>query len=357
MQRQLFAACGYLGVFLVPTLVVVGAAFASPFLAAGTVMLLFPFGRLVFGDHRACPTLWDERVATALDRLPVVYGIVLFGVVLWLAVRFDEHTRSAVDAIGTWSGLWVMMLFATCPAHELIHRRSKGDARFGRWIAGVAGYPILGHEHLAHHARSGDTEAAEWPRVSESVWQFSGRRLCIVARHAFERDKAARARLGNDRVGGGLIEPALLTLATLTLFTIAGGLPGFLVYLGTIAGVTFGVQVITYLQHWGLGTDNVANAGTQRLAWEDGCRFQAWLTLHLSFHQAHHRSSGTTYYRLDLCPGSPRQPAGYVVLMVLSLIPPLWRRLMLPVLERWKNAPAESASPGRRLSCFTAGGQ
>ena len=51
--------------------------------------------------------------------------------------------------------------------------------------------------------------------------------------------------------------------------------------------------------------------------------------------------------------GSPRMPGGYVVLLFISMVPPLWRALMLPVLQRWKEAPMESQeTAGHRLLCF-----
>ena len=55
---------------------------------------------------------------------------------------------------------------------------------------------------------------------------------------------------GNTGVRGA----ATVTLLTWAAFSWAGGVPGFLIYLGVIAGVTFGIQLVTYLQHWGWAT-------------------------------------------------------------------------------------------------------
>jgi fatty acid desaturase len=351
--QQLLLAGGYLSVFLVPALLIAGLEIGHPILAFGVVMLAFPLARILFGDYPAATVLWREWIATCLDRLPVAYGVFLLGTVIvalhWLAAGGAD---SASTAIAFGLSLWMTMLFATCPAHELLHRRSRLDARVGRWIAGIAGYPILGHEHLTHHMRSGNIEAAEWPRVDESVWQFSSRRALAAWRSAVERDRVLNARRRVGPLRGELAEACLVTLGSWTAFTIAGGWAGFAIYGGVMVGVTFGVQIITYLQHWGLGTDNVAKARETPYAWEDTCRFQAWVTLHLSFHQAHHRSSALPYYRLRTAAGAPRPPAGYVVLMVLCLFPRLWRQLMLPALAYWKRQPSTALVQGRRLTCF-----
>ena len=353
MVKQLFSAAGYLAVFLVPTLLVIGIAIGHPILAFGVVMLMFPLARMLFGDYPSGQPTWDEFIATALDRLPVAYGLaLLFSVMFTLHWLASEGPDSPSTAVALGLSVWVTMLFATCPAHELLHRRSPFDARVGRWIAGMAGYPILGHEHMVHHARSGEVELAEWPSADESVWKFSLRRVQRAWRNAIERDVAINARRNGSWLQSELAEACLVTLVTWAAFSAAGGWAGFAIYGLVMAGVAFGVQVITYLQHWGLGSENVYLAQEEPYAWEDSCRFQAWVTLHLSFHQSHHRSSRTPYYLLGAQADAPRPPAGYVVLMVLCLFPFLWRQLMLPVLQYWKQRPAEPPKQGRRLTCF-----
>ena len=149
----------------------------------------------------------------------------------------------------------------------------------------------------------------------------------------------------------------MVTMLVWLGFVLAAGWAGFWMYLGVIVSVSFSVQIVTYLQHWGLGTDNVETADTQHFAWEDTCRFQSWLTFGLSFHQGHHRSTATVFYRIELSDDSPRQPAGYAVLLLLCMAPPLWRALMLPILDRWKQRPTASRAPGRRHNCFSTDGR
>ena len=139
-------------------------------------------------------------------------------------------------------------------------------------------------------------------------------------------------------------------------FTLAAGWTGFASY-RVVIGVGFGVRLMTYLQHWGLGVNSVADTESRQYAWENGGRFQAWLTLHISFHQAHHHANRTPLYRLGMSDLAPRLPAGYVILMVLCLFPRLWQSLMLPALDHWRSQPHARIAPGRRLSCFNLYGR
>lgn len=349
MLEEIRLAAGYLSILVLPVMLVTGVLLHHAYLAFDAVVLIFPLVRSVVGAYRLqSPIVWHEATATFLDRLPVLYAVCL---VMATVVVIGQTNQGAAGtpsaAIGVALSLWMVMLFATCPAHELIHRRDAADVRWGWFVAGLSGYPLLVFEHAIHHGRSGDTVRAEWPRLDESVWQFSGRRIRRILH------TAALHGIGHWRSGcSQALKAAAVTGLTLLAFTLAGGWSGFLIYTSVIIGVTFGVQLITYLQHWGLGDDSLVDANVRQYAWEDDCLFQAWVTLNISFHQYHHGAPRLPYYRVGLMPDSPRLPAGYLVLMVVCLFPPLWRRLMLPALDHWKVHPTQPRSPGRRITCF-----
>ena len=349
-RGQWAAASGYLLILLLPALLVVGAWLNVPVLTFATVLLVFPLARAVFGGARPQPaTLWSKGVATFLHRLPVAYaGFLWVALVVFLLGLALRPPTSALNALGAGLSLWATLLFATGVAHDLIHRRDRRDAKVGSFIAALAGYPLFAFEHLSHHARAGDTELAEWPRVDESVWGFALRRVrriaSAIAAQPAEFGTGTGTGTGTSAeyrnsasVRHSAYAAAAVTLATWAAFTVVAGSTGFFVYGGAIAGVTFAMQLSTYLQHWGLGDDSVADAANKHFAWEGDCLFQSWTTLNLSFHHAHHRASREPYYRIGIAPDSPRLPAGYVVLMFVCFVPPLWRKVMLPVLAQWKS--------------------
>ena len=213
------------------------------------------------------------------------------------------------------------------------------------------GYPVLEHEHRAHHATSGAVRVPEWPGVGESVWRFSARRMLHVLRTAWDGNAAAAQRAGRLYRGG--LPTALASMAaTAAAFGVALGWAGVLFYLSVSLGVLWAIQAITYVQHWGLGRDSLPAAASGSFGWEDGCRLQRWLTLSISYHQAHHHGTAVPYYRQTIEPGSPRMPGGYVVLLFASLVPPVWRALMMPALQAWKLNPHAQQAAGRRLFCI-----
>jgi fatty acid desaturase len=354
MSNQWPRAALGLSMFVVPALLLIGIVLDTPSLAFGIVMLVFPLVRRLVGNLQPDDALvWNEGVATLLDRLPLLYAVVLagcFGFVLG-HLALDEHPVVG-HAVGLGLSLWMTMLFATCVAHELIHRRAVLQAMVGHCIAGIAGYPLLGNEHLRHHARAGDTQVAEWPRMEESVWRFAGRRAVRVIVQAYGGGSAFWNPGASGRHVSGLRAATLIFLIVSALFSWAGGWVGFVIYLGSAVGVVFGMQLFTYIQHWGLGDDRQGERSSQGFGWEDDCRLQAWMTLGISLHHAHHQSTYRPYYSMALTGDSPRLPAGYVVLMVLCLFTRQWRQAMQPALEHWERSPNDPRSPGRDLTCF-----
>jgi Fatty acid desaturase len=284
IRSQWLQASGYLFIFLMPVLFLVGALHGRTWLAFGVVLMIFPLARLVFGALPPCGVPeWREGVATALDKLPLAYVPVLAASVLvGLHATATLGGADAVDWLGFGLSLWMTLLFATCVAHELFHRRSKTEARLGHLLAGFCGYPLLGIEHIAHHGRPGDTGRAEVPLMTESMWAFAGRRLWRVGKEFLGRQSPLLQR-GSRWPGAGPARAACLaTLVTAMVFLALGGWQGLLVHFGMIVGVTFCIQLITYIQHWGLGDADIASQVDFGRGWEEDCQFQAWITLSIS---------------------------------------------------------------------------
>lgn len=356
LVHQWSSAAGYLAIFLMPALLVAGAAMDRPYLAVGIAFTVLPLMRVVFGRCRDGDwPPWNERVATVLHALPVVYVVVLTSAVSLIAARLWTTPAATTSAlIGLGLSLWITLLFGLCPAHELLHRRARGARWLGATLSGLVGYPALALEHAVHHGRPGNQDLAEWPRHDEPAWRFALRRTGHVYVEFFEVLRAAggMSLLGSRRTQAGLAAAGMA--ATAGLFLSLGGNVGLALYLAAATGVTIGMQLITYLQHWALADKRWVADPEGGWAWEDDCRFQAWITLHISFHQRHHQNPITPFYQLGLHSKSPRLPAGYIIMLLLSLVPPLWRRAMQPALEAWQLAcdSGEASPPNRRLTCF-----
>lgn len=352
MRTQIAWLAGYCSVLLLPTLVVVGVSIGHPSLAFAFTVLVLPLGRMLLGGlDNGRPPLWSESVATCLHVLPMVYASVLLCVMAWVVAQLASGTWAWEDLLALGASLWAMLIFSTCVAHELLHRVQQPGGAVGAVVAGLAGYPLLVIEHRQHHSRYGSAPT-EWPRIDESSLHFAFCRLSQVVR---DTGQAATSGFSGSTIASlrGFWIASGTSALLLGLFAVAGGWRGAVLYASVGVGVAIGVQLITYLQHWGLGNDSIEDGEQRQWSWEDDCILQAFMTLHITFHQGHHDAPRRPFYRIGLAPGSPRLPAGYLLLLFLSLVPPLWRMAMMPVLAAWKRSPYATIRGGRRLTCFT----
>lgn len=350
MLHQTFQAAGYLCVLMMPVLLALGMYTGHQWLAVATLFGITPLLRVMAGDVRCESVVWREGLSKFLHVLPHVYAVFLFSAVAYCAWMLNRVAPLTTGNLFTFAAsLWATLLTATVPAHELIHRPDRMSQRTARWILGVAGYPILSHEHVGHH--KGHSSRAEWALATENVYAYSVRQIRTSLKNVWERDLFLRAKKGHGVLRGELFEAVLVTLLTALMFTLAAGMKGLALYAAMVPLMFFFIQLMAYIQHWGLGEANAEGLAKRPFGWEDACQVQAWLTLNLSFHESHHRTPSTPFYRLAISKNSPRLPAGYVVMMVAAFFPPVWRRLMAPALRHWQACPDQPLSVGRTLVC------
>jgi alkane 1-monooxygenase len=351
--RPALYSLGHLLVFGPGVLLVLGRLWRADWLVFGGFFVGLSALRAVIGDVPESTVDLSEGWARALDWLPRLYAVGFMGLSAWMATQLDDATLTGGALAWFCVGCWLVASLATCPAHELGHRKARGDRALGRLLAAVAGYPILGHEHLAHHANPGSTARAEYPRRDQSLYGFIvARKLGYrMWRAAFAWDAGERARrpgLRPDSLGVAIGA----FIATWAAFGILGGWRGLVWFGVQAAGLHLTLHIITYLQHWGLGDDSLDEAQQIQFAWEETCLSQAWVTMGLSLHQAHHKSPSRPYYRLAPMRTSPRLPASYAIMMLIAFVPPLWRKMMQPALAYWIDNPARPIAPGTAVFCL-----
>jgi alkane 1-monooxygenase len=346
--RTVLPAMGY-GVGLLPPLLLwLGFVFDLQALAFLVLIGVFPLLRALLGDAKPALQQYGEWTATALHYFPYVLAVGYVASLVDVLVRMAGRPLASDDLPAYGVSIWAVNMFASCVAHDLLHRREVSARLLGRVLAGMVLYPLLEHEHRRHHLRPGDIVHAEWPARHETAWGFSCRRFRSTLIFAW-RVERTKGEFSGWQWPEGMFLSCLVSVAFLVLVGRCGGDAIAGVHLIAAVVLAWSLHVMTYVQHWGLAqSPEIARP----MSWEDRCRLQAWLTLNLSFHHAHHEQPGRPYYRLCPSTSAPRAPAGYVILFFCALAPKVWFALMDPVLDAWLANPAAQRSVGRRLICF-----
>jgi alkane 1-monooxygenase len=146
-----------------------------------------------------------------------------------------------------------------------------------------------------------------------------------------------------------------MTVALFAALTVAFG-PGVLPFLALQALVGFSVlEVVNYREHYGLRRQRNAAGRYEKVdprhSWNSGRLTTNIFLFQLQRHSDHHANPLRRYQTLRSFDVSPQLPAGYATMLLLALVPPLWRRVMNPrVLAHYGGDPAlANRAPGFRV--------
>lgn len=222
-------------------------------------------------------------------------------------------------------------------AHELGHRRE----RFDRWVARVLLLSVsYGHftiEHnQGHHVRVATPEDPATARLGEGFWRFVVRTIPAQYLHAWHLENARCRRAGGRAlsVGNAMVWLTLVPLLTLGGLAWVGGAPLALYFAAQSAFSILLLEAVNYVEHYGLRRRELSPGHYEPVAphhsWNASFAITNWTLFALQRHSDHHASPGRPYQLLRHVDGAPQLPAGYPVMIMLALVPPLWHRVMAP---------------------------
>ncbi len=334
--REEAASLPYLTSF-VPSFLVLAGNLLGGWYAAGNV--IFSMVILVVADW-LLPA--DTSPARKEDtRLPDV--ILLLGVLL--------HTLCLASLLyGVYSGrltgpfIWLAAVstginagaIGIVVAHELVHRKQQWLQNLGIWNLFLAGNPHFYTEHrLGHHFRVGTWDDPATARYNESYYRFvfrtlPGQWLSALAIEAKRLRKQNRApySLRNFVVRATVLQAGAVVCLFLTLGSTVG-----LAYLVQAAVAMLLLEFVNYIEHYGLVRAKGEKVGAHH-AWQSDRISSRFTLFELSRHSDHHLKSYKPFHTLDSHESPFFLPSGYFGMYYVALIPPLWFRIMNPIIEK-----------------------
>jgi toluene methyl-monooxygenase len=108
---------------------------------------------------------------------------------------------------------------------------------------------------------------------------------------------------------------------------------GLLYYLLVIAYAKYILEGLNYFSHYGMVRERGQPIGL-RHTYSSNNAIGNMILLNLGRHGAHH-VDGKHYQNLKAYPDMPQAPYGYLTMTAISWIPPLFYKVMLPVIKEW----------------------
>ncbi len=311
------------------------------------VLVVVPAIDLIAGLDRANP---PDDMIEALENdkyyrwitfafLPIQYaGFV--GAFYLLAHPEVLGGLSTMDMIGMATSIGAIGGIGINTAHELGHKKEANE----RWLSKIALAQVAyGHFYIehnrGHHVRVATPEDPASSQLGENFYQFWPRTVFGSLKSAWrlEKRRYARKKLHPFRLGNDVLNAWLMT-AVLWGALIAWLGIGIAPYLLLQAVVGFSLlEVVNYMEHYGMLRRRVGIGERERYervlpshSWNSNNIPTNVLLYHLQRHSDHHANPTRRYQALRDFEESPVLPTGYAGMIILAIVPAVWRRVMDP---------------------------
>ena len=268
-------------------------------------------------------------------NIPIVYGI------FFVSLNTLLYTDSISEIIGIiLSASIVMATNGINVGHELGHRKSLFSRTCSKLLYLPCQYMHFFIEHnYGHHinvATPNDPATAKYKQNLYSFWISSVTKTYISAWRIqlklLRVSKLSFISLKNDMIFYTLFQIAFLIFIYLnygliiTLYSLLMSIGSFLF-----------LETINYVEHYGLLRKIKPNGKYERVkphhSWNSNHTIGRITLYELTRHSDHHFISSKKYQVLESIEDSPQLPYGYPTSILISFLPPLWFRIMNPLVE------------------------
>eukprot|EP00347_Sterkiella_histriomuscorum_P019818 403340184 len=228
--------------------------------------------------------------------------------------------------------------------HDLLHRRNLRDKIMGTLCFSKALYTHYFIQHVqSHHklvctpndsstSHFGDSifyyYATSVPQTFVEVWDIEKVRL--------ERQGQSKFSLENKLFQYKLMEVAYLIFVWKVLGFAA--LKYQILYAILIVIIYEGVQ---YISHYGLLRNKDENGNwetvTVKHAWNAPQLFSGYILFQVQRHSDHHANVYKPFHILNIHQETPMLPQGYIASLIVALVPPVFKKVMDPMVKSIRN--------------------
>jgi len=334
-------ALKYLLVFTIPIMVTI--SFKShgwpTFLPLIYVFGIIPFADLFFKVNSNNFNKEQEEI----EKNNKLYTYILYLIVptqlfflIWFLFIINEPNNTTIDYLGKISAMGTMCgILGINVGHELGHRNNRFQQFLGELLLTTSlENHFLPYHNGGHHYNVATPEDAATARKNESLYTF------WIRSHFSSYQKAwllENQRLKSTNRSWFHHQNRMIIYTFINILLIFSIYFFFNTYtfFAFIGSAVFGIlllETVNYIEHYGLLRNKNKYGRYEKVkhhhSWNSNHVVGKLILFNLSRHSDHHYNGSKRYQILKSLPKSPQMPTGYPGMMLISLIPPIWFRLM-----------------------------
>jgi alkane 1-monooxygenase len=349
----------YLIIYLLPVSVWAGTMLGGLYNYMTLVLVfgLLPALDAVLGIDTRNPTQEQEEALLAEPSYRYVTWFcapLQVAMVVWGAYVVTRRPMSVVELVGFVLSLGVSSgALGINVSHELVHRiNNRLEPFLGRAMLATVGYMHWASEHVKGHHRNVATPLdPATARQGQSFYSFWLQTVKGAWKGAWEIETGFLKRKGKKV--WSFSNPLLRYFAAETALVIALAWAfgfGAVIFFVAQAFIAISLlEVVNYLEHYGMERRRLEDGGYEKVnpqhSWNSSHFMTNYFLFNLQRHSDHHASPQRRYQLLRHFDQSPQLPNGYAGMVLLALVPPLWRGVMDPRVESHRKRLAEAVRP------------
>jgi len=268
--------------------------------------------------------------------IPIQYILLLY-----FLYSLKDPTLTWIDITGRVLSMGILCAQAINIGHELGHRSNSTEQFLAKamLLTSLIMHFFIEHNR-GHHKRVATDEDPASAKKGDNLYIFCLRSMVLSYISAWKLEAKRLQKWGRGPYNFHN-EMILFTITQLVFTGIIFIWFGGAVTLAFLAAAFIGMgilEVTNYIEHYGLRRKSTGDGTYERVqtihSWNSNHVIGRLMIFELSRHSDHHYKASRKYPILRHFDESPQMPTGYPGMMVLSLFPPLWFRVMDPLVDK-----------------------
>lgn len=285
----------------------------------------------------------------------LIYGLVptQYALMVYFLVQVSDENMPPYVRIGIIIAFGLSCgILGINAAHELGHRKTWYEQLMSKMLLLTSLYMHFFIEHnRGHHKNVSTDHDPASSRYGETVYAFYFRTIIgsWISAWRLESEKLKRKK---QRFFSFQNEMLVFQVIQIALVVGIGYLFGVTAMLSFMSSALIGIlllETVNYIEHYGLRRQkkgNIYERTSPVHSWNSNHPLGRLMLFELSRHSDHHYIASRKYQSLRHFEESPQMPTGYPGMMLLSLLPPLWFRVMHRRIQMYR----ETLPQGRELA-------
>ena len=291
-----------------------------------------------------------DEVEENLAKKNRLYDFILYAAVfmqyysLWV---FLHSLQTPFLSIATLIGRVISMgllcgAFGINVAHELGHRVNKMEQTFAKMLLLTSLYMHFYIEHnKGHHKHVATAADPSTAKYNQSLYAFWPQTLIGTYKSAWKIANEELSKKGQSVISlqnEMLLFQIIQILFLVLIFNFFGGTATLLFMLSALIGGLL-LESVNYIEHYGLTRNQTGEHQFERVqphhSWNSNHIIGRLMLFELSRHSDHHYLASRKYQILRSYDNAPQMPTGYPGMILLSLVPPLWFKVMNKQMKKY----------------------